>query len=107
MRSSPGAIERPSVMASSSLAGSAPAPEAPVESSLSAPRTRPWRAALLAPLVLAWPWLAVTHDLGVPGVAASVNGLLLALLLGTTTVTDLLWHRIFNWTTYTVVLWVF
>src|SRR5262245_16917150 len=94
------------MMVNSSLAAPGPAPEAPVTYPLAVPTRRPWRAALLAPLVLAWPWLAVMHDLGVTGVAASVKGLLLALLLGTATVTDLLWHRIFNWTTYTAVLWV-
>jgi Flp pilus assembly protein protease CpaA len=69
------------------------------------PQRRPWRLALLLPLVLALPWLLLTRP-ALPPILASVNGMCLCLLVVTVTVTDLLWHRIFNWTTYTVVLYV-
>jgi Flp pilus assembly protein protease CpaA len=36
----------------------------------------------------------------------TMRGLLLVLLLSSATVTDLLWRRIYNWTTYTTLGWV-
>jgi Flp pilus assembly protein protease CpaA len=63
--------------------------------------------AFLAPLLLGVPWLVGARSLGVPRPFDTLQGLLLVLLLGTAVVTDLLFHRIFNWTTYTAVAWVF
>jgi hypothetical protein len=83
-----------------------PAPVRTILGPVSAPpRKRPWRLALLLPLVLALPWLILTRSL-LPENLASVNGLCFCLLAGTVIVTDLLWHRIFNWATYTTVLYV-
>jgi Flp pilus assembly protein protease CpaA len=83
-----------------SAADSTPGPGRP------APARRPWRAALLLPLVLSWPWLAGTRYLELPPFFASLTGLLFCLLLATVSVTDLLRRRIYNWTTYTAVLWM-
>jgi prepilin peptidase CpaA len=66
------------------------------------PTQRPWRAAVLAPLLLALPWLGACYLAGVPG---TMTDLVLVLVLGTATVTDLLWRRIFNWTTYPALAW--
>lgn len=65
-----------------------------------------WRIAVVAPLVLAAPWLWLCRSLGAPPDIGTLRVLLLALLLVSATVTDLLWRRIFNWTTYTVFAWV-
>jgi prepilin peptidase CpaA len=65
-----------------------------------------WRIAVVAPLVLAAPWLWLCRGLGAPAEAGTVRVLLLALLLLSATITDLLWRRIYNWTTYTVFAWV-
>jgi Flp pilus assembly protein protease CpaA len=69
------------------------------------PTRRPWRLAILAPLVLAGPWFLACRSAGAPPALASVSSLVLVLLLATATVTDLLWRRIFNWTTYTAAGW--
>jgi Flp pilus assembly protein protease CpaA len=68
------------------------------------PKTRPWRLALLLPLALALPWWLLTRP-ALPPNLATLNGLCFCLLAVTVTVTDLLWHRIFNWATYTAVLY--
>jgi Flp pilus assembly protein protease CpaA len=70
------------------------------------PRAWAWRIAAVAPLVLVVPWIGLSRTLGAPADVGTVRILLLALLLLTATVTDLLWRRIFNWTTYTVCAWV-
>src|SRR3954452_16198596 len=69
------------------------------------PTHRPWRAAVLAPVLLALPWLVVSRLVGAPETLGTMTGLVLVLVLGTATVTDLLWRRIFNWTTYTALGW--
>jgi Flp pilus assembly protein protease CpaA len=70
------------------------------------PRTWGWRGAVILPLLLAAPWLILCRSLGAPAELGTVRGLLLVLLLGTATVTDLLRRRIYNWTTYTAFGWV-
>ncbi len=73
---------------------------------LSGPRpTQRWRLALVAPLVVAVPWLVVTVGSGLPPQLASVSGAVLALLVVVTTTTDLTARRIPNWATYTAILW--
>jgi prepilin peptidase CpaA len=62
-----------------------------------APAPRPWGLAFLAPLVLGAP-LAL---LGLVPVSVVV----VVLLLAVSVVTDLMWRRIYNWTTYTAVVW--
>lgn len=83
--------------------------EAGLDEEVSAPRplpaTRPWGAAALAPLLLAGPWLIACRAAGAAPEVGSVVGLLVLLLLATSTVTDLLWRRIFNWTTCTALAW--
>jgi prepilin peptidase CpaA len=69
------------------------------------PTYRPWRAAILAPVLLALPWLGICHLAEAPLALGSMTTLVLVLVLGTATVTDLLWRRIFNWTTYTALAW--
>jgi Flp pilus assembly protein protease CpaA len=64
-----------------------------------------WRAALLAPLVVAVPWLTVTVGSGLPPQLTAVTGAVLALLVVVTTTTDLRSRRIPNWATYTAALW--
>jgi Flp pilus assembly protein protease CpaA len=89
------------------------------------PRLHAWGWAAIAPLVLAFPWLqlcrlgeallpeptpkgsSLAHwvERG-PAWVGTMHGLLLVLLLSSATVTDLLWRRIYNWTTYTALGWV-
>jgi Flp pilus assembly protein protease CpaA len=69
------------------------------------PTHRPWRAAVLAPVLLALPWLGICRLTGAPEALGTMTALVLVLVLGTATVTDLLWRRIFNWTTYTALAW--
>ena len=70
------------------------------------PRGWGWRMAVILPLVLALPWVVVFRGLGAAEEMGTFRGLLLALLLSTATVTDLLRRRIYNWTTYTALGWV-
>lgn len=71
--------------------------EAPV------PCGRAWMVGAFLPLLLALPWLVLLRGAGEMG---TLRGLLLVLLLGIASVTDLLWRRIYNWTTYTIFGWV-
>jgi prepilin peptidase CpaA len=71
------------------------------------PRPQAWRIAVLAPLVLAVPWVLLCRAVAAPGELGTVRGLLVALLLLSATVTDLRRRRIYNWTTYTVLGWAF
>jgi prepilin peptidase CpaA len=62
---------------------------------------------VIAPLVLALPWLALYPHVGHgPAGLGTMQGLLLVLLLSCATVTDLLWRRIYNWATYTALGWI-
>lgn len=70
-----------------------------------APTRRPWLAAALAPLVAGGPWLLACHLAGAAPTAGSLSAVVLVLLLGVATITDLLWRRIFNWSTYTAAAW--
>jgi len=70
------------------------------------PRAWAWRIAAVAPLVLAAPWVGLCRSLGTPAEIGTLRFLLLALLLLSATVTDFLWRRIYNWTTYTAFAWV-
>lgn len=70
------------------------------------PRQWAWRMAILVPIVLAVPWVFLNRSLGLAGELGTLRGLLLVLMLSTATVTDLLWRRIYNWTTYTAFGWV-
>lgn len=69
-------------------------------------RTRAWQVAVVLPLLLAAPWRLLCQAAGAPPEVGTPRVLLLVLLLTTATVTDLLWRRIYNWTTYTVFAWV-
>jgi prepilin peptidase CpaA len=69
------------------------------------PTCRPWRAAVLAPVLLALPWLGICRLADAPPALGTMTTLVLVLVLSTATVTDLLWRRIFNWTTYTALAW--
>ena len=69
------------------------------------PTYRPWQAAVLAPVLLALPWLGICRLVGAPPALGTMTTLVLVLVLSTATVTDLLWRRIFNWTTYTALAW--
>lgn len=64
-----------------------------------------WRAALVAPAVLAPAWVAAGRALGVPPPLGTAAGATVALLLLTVVWTDLTARRIPNWTTYTAALW--
>ncbi len=82
----------------------------PVEPPAAAPDTTPWPvwawyAAAAFPTVLAAPWLYLVAGQGFPVPFSSLNGLILAALLVTVSVTDLIWWRIPNWATYTAVVW--
>jgi len=70
------------------------------------PRAQAWRIAVLLPLVLAVPWIMICRGVGAPAEVGTLRGLLLALLLLSATVTDLLRRRIYNWTTYTALGWI-
>ena len=89
------------------------------------PRPHAWGWAAIAPLVLAFPWLKLCQWVDAllseptrsgsslapwtehgPAGMGTMQGLLLVLLLSSATVTDLLWRRIYNWTTYTALGWV-
>jgi Flp pilus assembly protein protease CpaA len=69
------------------------------------PRVRVWGLALVLPGLVMIPWLALAREFGVKGILGTAAGMVLALLLVTTAVTDLCWRRIFNWATYSAVLW--
>lgn len=64
-----------------------------------------WRVAVVCPLLLGPLWsLALTPVL--PGAQlATWSGAILVLLCGVSAYTDLRWHRIYNWATYTAFLW--
>lgn len=79
-------------------AGAAPEPLRPDESRL-------WKLALAAPLVLGVPWLLLALACRLPDPLQGVSGVVLALLVVTTTVTDLRRRRIPNWATYTATAW--
>src|SRR5262249_42929003 len=66
---------------------------------------RPWVAALLAPAVLLFPWFFLAQGLGVAGFPGTALGMLLFLVAGTATLTDLRWRRIYNWMTYPALGW--
>jgi prepilin peptidase CpaA len=70
------------------------------------PRATAWRVALIAPLVLLLPWIALCRCLRLPAEDGTLRVLLLTLLLAVATVTDLQGRRIYNWTTYTAFGWV-
>lgn len=69
-------------------------------------RARAWQIAVVVPLVLAAPWRLLCQAAGAPLEISTVRALLVLLLLGTATLTDLRQRRIYNWTTYTVLGWV-
>lgn len=76
----------------------APEPVRPDESRL-------WKLALVVPLVLGVPWLVLAVACRLPDPLQGVSGVVLALLVVTTTVTDLQRRRIPNWATYTAAAW--
>jgi Flp pilus assembly protein protease CpaA len=51
-------------------------------------------------VVLGLPWLVLLGALGVEGVLGTLTGLVLVLLIAVATITDVLWRKIYNWTTY-------
>jgi prepilin peptidase CpaA len=69
------------------------------------PTVRPWGRAFLLPPLLVFPWLAVCRGCGLHPPAGTVAGLVLALLLTTSVITDVLWRRIFNWATVPALTW--
>jgi hypothetical protein len=60
---------------------------------------------VLAPGVLAIPWLLLTPGFGLPDRLSSLAGLVLILLLVTVTLIDLTRRRIPNWATYPAAAW--
>lgn len=66
---------------------------------------RPWRWAFVVPVVFAAVWVPVTRALVPPFPLANVAGSFLLLALLVSVYTDLKWRRIFNWVTYTAVMW--
>src|SRR5262245_5762316 len=86
-------------------AAAAPAPVADNSPFDDSPQTRPWRSALVAPAFIAIAWAVGARVVGASGFFASVAGGLLLLLFVVAIYTDLRWRRIYNWTTYTAVLW--
>lgn len=70
-----------------------------------ADESRLWKLALAAPLVLGVPWLLLALACRLPDPLQGVSGVVLALLLVTTTVTDVRSRRIPNWATYTAAAW--
>ena len=66
-------------------------------------RKQMWRIAAISPVLFAPIWLALPQQ--TLGPLNSFSGLLLVLLLVSSTVTDLSQRKIFNWTTYTAFVW--
>lgn len=86
-------------------------PNSTVESGAPDPGLAPWRpiawyAAALFPLVFGAPWLFLVAGQDFPVPFSSLSGLILASLLISVSITDLIWRRIPNWATYTTVIWV-
>lgn len=69
------------------------------------PLRRPWRWALAMPAVFAAVWVPLMRWLWPACPLATVAGSVLLLMLAVSVFTDLKWRRIFNWVTYTAVLW--
>jgi prepilin peptidase CpaA len=57
------------------------------------------------PVALLVPWLLIAQGFGITGFPGTALGMLLFLVDATVTLTDLWWHRIYNWTTYTALVW--
>ena len=66
-------------------------------------RKQMWRIAAISPVLFAPIWLALPQQTF--GALRTFSGLLLVLLLVSSTVTDLSQRKIFNWTTYTACVW--
>lgn len=64
-----------------------------------------WRAALVAPLAVIPLWVALAGAVPLPPPLATPSAAVLILALAASCVTDVRGRRIFNWTTYTAVLW--
>lgn len=62
-----------------------------------------WWCSLLAPILILPLWCLLGRDLASP--LATASGGVLLLLLSASTVTDLAWRRIYNWTTYAAAVW--
>jgi prepilin signal peptidase PulO-like enzyme (type II secretory pathway) len=80
-----------------------PVADPPARGSL--PRALLWRIGWATPLVLVWPWWLAVHPADAGPFYGSLLGMLFVLLAGTATVTDLLWRRIYNWTTLPAFVW--
>src|SRR5262245_119482 len=79
--------------------------EKPTRGPTVSPRRRAWWAALVVPLVLGPAWAAL-GQLVLPGqFLSSWAGLVLLLLLGVCTGTDLARHKVPNWATYPALGW--
>ena len=70
---------------------------------VTATRRTCWLCALFAPMILAVAWCTSMHWL--PANLGTVNGLVLLILLGACTATDLHSRRIYNWATYSAIYW--
>jgi Flp pilus assembly protein protease CpaA len=66
-----------------------------------------WLLALVAPLVLGLPWVAVVGRLDGGLGLGTLSGLIVFLLLAVCSWTDLKWGKIPNWATYVALLWAF
>jgi len=77
-------------------------PEAPAAS---LPAVRPWRTALLTPLLVIPAVVAIAAWFDAPGLFRSAAGAVFLLMLLVCVVTDLRSRRIYNWATYTAALW--
>ncbi len=62
-----------------------------------------WLAAAIIPLLVAPLWITFARQL--PGPFGTVVGMILMMLTATCAVTDLRQRKIFNWATYTAIIW--
>ncbi len=62
-----------------------------------------WLAAAIIPLLVAPLWITFARQL--PGSFGTVVGMILIMLMATCAVTDLRQRKIFNWATYTAIIW--
>lgn len=82
---------------------------ASLTTSLTAPtsgiKSKAWPASAIVLFCVAASWVAIAGAHYLP--AGWLSGFVLSALLATCTYTDLRWHRIPNWATYTALLWAF
>lgn len=77
----------------------------PQEATRPARRRLAWRVALLLPLLVGPLWSLFFSPALPEAHLATWSGGILIFLIATSAYTDLRWHRIYNWATYTAFLW--